>query len=86
MLRKLAVILAITLSLAACTDEKKAQRVLEESGFTHVETTGYRWFACSKDDDRHTGFKATGPTGRPVEGVVCSPGWFSFKNSTVRLD
>lgn len=65
----------------ACTSEARAREVLDEQGFTDVEMTGYVWAACSDDDVTHTGFRATNPKGRKVEGVVCC-GW--LKSCTVR--
>lgn len=59
------------LSSAGCTDEAEARRVLDDQGFTDVQTTGYAWGACSDDDTSHTGFTAKNPKGKPVAGVVC---------------
>ena len=77
------IVLAALLSIAACSDEQTARRVLEEQGFTEVRTTGWSWFGCGKDDTFSTGFEAKSPRGSSVSGVVCS-GW--FKGATVRLD
>jgi len=71
------------IALAGCTKREKSVKVLESSGYTDITITGYNWFGCGKDDSFHTGFKAKGPNGKDVEGVVCS-GW--FKGSTVRID
>ncbi len=76
--------LALLLLLAtACTDEPRAQRVLEESGYTDVQITGYAWTACSDHDDYKTGFRAKGPTGKQVAGAVCCG---VMKNCTVRIE
>ena len=81
------VIIAALLGLTACTDAPDARRVLENEGFTNVQTGGYAFFMC--DTGKHgsdvyaTQFTATGPTGRVVSGAVCK-GW--FKGSTVRFD
>lgn len=72
----------IALSLAACTDEKAAEKALVSLGMTHIRLTGYDWFGCGKDDQFSTGFEAINPQGQPVHGVVCS-GW--FKGATVRF-
>lgn len=69
--------------LAGCTAPERAKKVLEDQGYTNVETTGYAWFDCGQDDAFATEFKALSPVGRPVEGAVCS-GW--FKGNTVRID
>ncbi len=66
---------------AACSDPQAARKALADAGYTNVETTGYSMFACGKDDNFATGFKAVGPSGRKVEGAVCS-GW--LKGSTIR--
>lgn len=70
--------------LSGCTDSSNAKRVLESSGYSSVQITGYRFFGCSKDDVQHTGFEAKGPTGKNVTGVVCSG--LIFKGNTIRLD
>ena len=70
--------------LTSCTNTKNAKRVLEISGYTNIEMTGYRFFGCSGDDeDFHDGFKAKAPNGEIVTGVVCSG---VYKGSTIRLD
>lgn len=65
-------------------DAPGATRVLEQSGYTHVQITGYRWFAGGNEDFYHTGFSATAPNGSPVTGTVTRGFW--FKSNTVRLD
>lgn len=71
------------LVLTGCTADDEARRALKGAGYTDVQITGWRWLGCGKDDSFHTGFAATGPTGQPVTGVVCS-GW--LKGATVRID
>lgn len=71
-------------ALAGCTDSKNAERVLESAGYSDIQITGYSFFACSKDDTQSTGFKAKGPSGKPVSGAVCSG--IVIKNSTIRID
>jgi hypothetical protein len=66
------------------TDTDGAKRILSESGYSQISVTGYRWFTCDKHDYFHTGFEATGPTGKHVSGTVCKG--MIFKSSTVRLD
>lgn len=76
-------LLLMSLLLAACTSQDEAFRVLSGAGYTEIEITGYRWIGCGKDDNYHTGFKARGPGGHAVSGVVCSA---VFKGATIRLD
>ena len=70
--------------IGGCTQPDGATRHLLDAGYTNVVITGYNWFACSEDDTSHTGFKATGPTGRQVSGTVC--GGVFLKGATIRLD
>lgn len=78
-------IFAVILSaiLCSCSSSNDANKALKALGFTDIQTTGYKWFACSDDDWYHTGFIAKNPQGTEVSGVVCSG--FFFKNSTVRF-
>lgn len=83
-------ILALLLTaaaLTACTRPDHAMHVLQAEGYRNITITGYRFFGCdsgkNSDDDWHTGFEATGPTGIHVTGVVCEG---LFKNATVRID
>lgn len=76
----------VTLSFAlpvARTRPTQARRVLEDSGYTNIEMTGWRPFAKSEKDVFSTGFEATAPSGRRVTGAVTS-GW--LKGATIRLD
>ena len=70
--------------IVSCTDGFYTKKILEDQGYTEVEITGYSFFACSKDDWYHTGFRAKSPIGRPVSGTVCSG--LVFKSHTIRLD
>ena len=76
--------LVLAVSLAGCTDADNAVRVLEANGYEQIQITGYSLFGCSEDDFQRTGFKAVGPTGKKVEGTVCSG--LLFKNSTIRFE
>lgn len=78
---KLATAVILSCMVAACSDPKSARKALADAGYTNIETTGYSFFSCGKDDTFSTGFKATSPAGRPVEGAVCSA-W--MKGSTIR--
>lgn len=73
----------VAVALVGCTDSDVANKALAGAGYTDIEITGYAFFGCSEDDAVHTGFKAKGLNGAPVEGVVCS-GW--LKGATIRLD
>jgi hypothetical protein len=77
-------ITALAFMMIGCTDADNAQRVLENAGYSDVHITGYSFFSCSEDDFQHTGFTAVGPSGKPVNGTVCS-GLF-LKNSTIRFE
>lgn len=75
--------IVIMASLTACTDAPKAVSVLTKAGYTEIKAGGYSAFACSQDDQYATKFSAKGPTGIPVEGVVCSG---FTKGNTIRID
>lgn len=80
-----AIALTLTLALlAGCTQTDDAVRVLESAGYTDVQLDGYDFFNCSKDDFYKTKFRAKGPNGKPVSGVVCAG--LLFKGATVRLN
>ena len=80
-MKKLLIIAAILLS--GCTQVDRSTEVLGSAGYTNIQITGYAVFGCDEKDSFHTGFKATGVNGKPVEGVVCSG---LFKGATIRLD
>jgi hypothetical protein len=69
--------------LCSCTDEKTARRTLEDQGYTNIELTGYRPWACGDDYTFHTGFKAISIAKKPVTGTVCS-GW--MKGNSIKTD
>jgi hypothetical protein len=71
------------LTLAACTDSKGATDALLDAGYSNVTIKGHDFFACGQDDAVATSFTATGPTGRPVRGTVCSG--ILVKDQTIRL-
>lgn len=71
------------LTLAACTDDDTAIRVLQQSGYTQIKITGYRPFMKGEDDTYSTGFEAISPTGAQVSGAVTGG---PFKGNTIRLD
>jgi hypothetical protein len=80
-MKKLALVL--TFLLTGCTNQNDAVNALQDAGFTDIQITGYKFFACSKDDTYQTGFIAKNPQGRIVKGTVCSG--LLFKNSTIRF-
>lgn len=85
-MKKILLALALSSSLLGCgilTQPDKSQRILEGQGYTRVEITGYRFFACDDHDTFSTGFKAISPAGHEVTGVVCAG---FLKKSTIRLD
>jgi len=51
----------LLLLCVGCTNESSSAEALDAMGFTDVHFTGYSFFACSKDDEYHTGFKAKNP-------------------------
>ena len=82
-MKKLMFIASILL-LAGCTKEDDTKRILTDQGFTDVQTTGYRPFACGDDYTFRTGFTAKAPvTKKQVTGVVCSG---FLKGSSVKFD
>jgi hypothetical protein len=87
MIKRTLLIIAAALSLSACfTDPQNTNRVLTEAGYSHIQITGFRFYGCDKNDSIHTGFKAVGPTGHPVTGVVCSGYGLFGKSNTIRID
>jgi len=81
-MKKIILFVLLTLLFVSCTNPDEAKRVLEASGFTHIQITGYSIGGCAEDDFYHTGFIAIGQNGQAVEGVVCSG---LFKGSTIRF-
>jgi hypothetical protein len=82
MTRRLIVAAALSLAVASCSDPETAKRAVEDMGMSNVETQGYAFFGCGKDDEFHTSFTAINSSGRRVSGVVCS-GY--LKGATVRI-
>ena len=74
--------IALALLATACTDPDGARRALADAGYTDVRIGGYDVWGCDDKDTFATAFEATGPTGRPVKGVVCNGFW---KGYTIRL-
>jgi hypothetical protein len=82
-MKRLIALIIIGLTITACTNEGSARNALEGAGYTKINFTGYDFFSCAKGDFYHTGFQATGPTGKTISGTVCEG--LLFKNSTIRF-
>jgi len=82
-MKKIIFALIVATMFCACSNSQDAERVLQENGFTNIQTTGYSFFACGKDDFFSTGFTATSVNGSQVSGTVCSG--LLFKGSTIRF-
>ncbi len=80
-MKKFALVIVAALMLG-CSSPHEARQILTGAGYTDIEITGYNFTGCDEKDSFHTGFKAKGPTGVAVEGVVCS-GW--LKGGTIRF-
>lgn len=86
-MKRMVLLGALVLLLAGCTDAGKTVKVLKQQGYKNIETTGYRWFSCNKNDgDDHTGFRAISPTGQQMTGTVCSCRVCLGGTTRVRLD
>lgn len=84
-LKRTTVVLSTIIALLAgtgCTNPEDARRTLESAGYSEIETGGYDFFACGKDDTYATKFTAKNPAGRTTSGTVCSG--LLFKSSTIR--
>lgn len=86
-MKKIIAIIALALTLSACSDSSGAKKALEGAGYHDIRITGYRMYGCDTgkhgSDTYTTGFAAKGPTNVYVTGVVCKGFW---KGSTIRLD
>ena len=83
-MKRYAILALATCALSACTDPDNARRVLEDNGYTEVQTGGYAAFSCdAKSDTYATAFAAKSPNGRLVSGAVCKG---LLKGSTIRLN
>jgi len=81
-MKKLIGLVIVCLALSGCTDPERAGKVLSDNGFTNIHIGGYSWAGCSKGDYYATEFDAISPSGKQVNGVVCSA-W--MKGSTIRF-
>lgn len=83
-MKKILIAFIVLVSLTACTQTDRSERVLRDAGYSDIHITGYRIFGCGQGDHFHTGFEATAKaTGNRVEGVVCSG---MLKGATIRVD
>jgi hypothetical protein len=83
-----AILIVIVLGAAAClggcgVNERAAKTTLEAQGMTNVEIGGYPLWGCDEGDTFKSKFTATGASGQPVSGVLCSG---FLKGITVRFD
>lgn len=74
--------LSVLLAVSGCTDSNDAKRTLEAAGYSDIQTGGYDFFACGRDDTFSTKFTARNPAGKMTTGTVCSG--LMFKSSTIR--
>jgi hypothetical protein len=77
------VLVLVFFSTGGCTDERGTTELLTLEGYTDIQVTGYRWFACGRDDIAATGFVATNANRQRVRGVVCRG---FMKAKTLRID
>jgi hypothetical protein len=77
-----AAVLGCGLLLAACSNEDRARRKLNDTGYGDIRVLGSAWFRCGFGQDA-TRFAARDPNGVPVTGVVCS-GW--LKGDVIERD
>lgn len=82
-MRSLVALTAAAALLTACSDEAGTHRVLLAAGYTQIQVGGHAPWGCADDDTFQTAFRATGPTGKPVQGVAWA-GWLT--GSTTHLE
>lgn len=61
----------IMLTMVSCSDEDGAVRVLKEKGYTNIQTDGFAFTGCLKNEPYKTSFQAKNPQGKRVSGSVC---------------
>ena len=81
LIKIIALIAAVLLSLSGCIDKDNSHRILTKEGYTNINFTGYGWFSCSRDDTFRTNFTAT-KDGKQYEGTVCNG---LFSGAVVRI-
>lgn len=76
---RFAILAAFGMILTACSDESgfvtdagTARSVLLDAGYTRIQIGGFSWFSGCGFYWFQTEFSAVGPTGRYVNGTVCS--------------
>ena len=77
------ILFIVVLVLLCACDEKSVESYARSHEWDHYEITGYRFFACSKEDFYQTGFIAT-KNGKSFTGTVCKG--LLWRGSTLRLD
>jgi hypothetical protein len=75
--------LVVGLNNPLWTDKVGAAKAVASAGLTSVETGGYRWLSCDRNDRFRTGFTAINAQGERVTGAVCSG---FFKGNTLRFN
>lgn len=81
-MKKFIVLALAVLLISGCTRPEQATKALEGAGYTDIKLNGYS-LSCGQDDPFADEFTAKGPTGKTVNGVVCSG---FLKGSTIRID
>lgn len=69
--------------IAFAQGDETMLRILGDEGYTEIQSTGYRFLACSENDVFRQGFTAKSPAGKPVSGTLCG-NW--LKGHTIRFD
>lgn len=72
MFKKILIIVSLATLLTGCYDTDTATAVLDDSGYTEVQITGYSFLSCPDDAVYSTGFRAYNTAGNFVTGAVCS--------------
>ena len=49
-MKKIIFSLIFATMFSACSNSNDAVRVLQENGYKNIQTTGYKFFACGRDD------------------------------------
>ena len=63
---------AISQTKGWATDPQTTISVLKDAGYSQITVGGFSWFSGCVGSWYQTSFTAFGPTGRWVEGTVCS--------------
>lgn len=82
-MKKMLIYFLVVLILSGCTNNDDTVKTLRQAGYTNIQTHGYAFFACSKDDFSATEFTAITQNGVQASGAVCCG--LIFKNCTIRF-